>query len=114
MHKPSAMKTSRHRPHPRLHLSPLRGGAFTRWRLCGSFATAASLRDLRWLFGKLALWSGSPIELVLPAEAGTATWTDFWETVVERTPAHHLEVSFELPKHPVYPWMRPQKTVTRG
>lgn len=79
-------------------MSPQRGGAFTRWRLCGSFVTALSSRELRWLFGKLALWSGSPVELVLPAAERTDAWTDFWETVVDRTPAHHLDVGFELPK----------------
>ncbi len=82
----------------RLHIAPQRGGALTRWRLTGSLVTAIPFRELRHVFGKLSLWSGSPIELVWPAAHAPDNWRDSWETAIDRVPEHHLEVRFELPK----------------
>lgn len=82
----------------RLHITPQRGGALTRWRLTGSLVTAIPYRELRHVFGKLSLWSGSPIELVLPAGDASDTWRDSWESAIDRVPELHLEVRFELPK----------------
>jgi len=82
----------------RLHITPQRGGALTRWRLTGSLVTAVPCRELRHVFGKLSLWSGSPIELVLPAGDAPDTWRDSWETAIDRVPEPHLEVRFELSK----------------
>lgn len=91
--------TSKRRPGQiRLHISPQRGGALTRWRLTGSLVTAVPSRELRHVFGKLSLWSGSPIELVLPAGSAPDTWRDFWSLAIDRVPEPHLEVRFELPK----------------
>ena len=92
-------KTHRRSPGQiRLHITPQRGGALTRWRLTGSLVTAIPYRELRHVFGKLSLWSGSPIEIVLPAGNAPDTWRDSWETAIERVPEPHLEVRFELPK----------------
>ena len=82
----------------RLHITPQRGGSLTRWRLTGSLVTAIPSRELRHEFGKLSLWSGSPIELVLPAGDAPDCWRDSWELAIDRVPEPHLEVRFELPK----------------
>lgn len=81
----------------RLHLQPQRGGLLTRWRLTGSLVTAVPLRELRHVLGKLSLWSGCPIELVLPAGATPGRWWDSWENAIGRLPTSHVEVRFDVP-----------------
>lgn len=90
---------SRRRPGQiRLHISPQRGGALTRWRLTGSLVTAIPYRELRHVIGKLSLWSGSPIELVLPVAEAPDGWRESWRVAIDHVPDHHLEVSFDLSK----------------
>lgn len=87
----------------RLQVRPQHGGAFTRWRLTGSLVTTVPHRELRLIFQKLSFWSGWPVELVLPADAGTAAWFEWWTAAIDATPEDHLSVRFSLTEHP--PWM---------
>ena len=79
-----------------LHLRPVNDGAYTQWRLYGSLVTNIPVPHLRPLFRTLSFWSGWPVELVLPAETGTASWFAWWSDTVALIPAHHLHVRFEL------------------
>jgi hypothetical protein len=81
----------------RLYVHPENGGTHTRWRLCGSLVTTLPRRQFRWLFRILWFWSGWPVELVLPAGAGTAEWLAWWSDMVALVPARHLHVRFVLP-----------------
>jgi len=81
-----------------LRISPQRGGILTRWRLTGSLVTTIPYRELRYVFGKLSLWSGSPIELVLPAVDAPDSWRASWGCAIDRVPEPHLEVRFEFPR----------------
>jgi hypothetical protein len=79
-----------------LHVTPLHDASSSRLRLCGAVATAAPERTLRrWLL-QLSRWSGCPVELVLPVDAGTAAWFESWTDAVSELPAHHLQIRFTL------------------
>ena len=79
-----------------LRMDPVHGGAFTRWRLTGSVVTAIPYRQMRQLIESLSLWSGWPVELVLPADITTAHWFEWWTHIVDTIPEHALHVRFVL------------------
>jgi hypothetical protein len=81
-----------------IRLRPQCDGAFTRWQLSGSTVTTAPPEQVRDLMRMLSHWSGSPVELVLPAEDGSAEWFDWWADTIAPLPARRLEVRFAL--HP--------------
>lgn len=90
-----------HRRHGqmKLRLSPQEGGAFTRWQLTGSTVTTMPRQELRRLLQTLSFWSGWPVELVLPADAATGAWFDWWTAAIDATPVDHLVVRFDLMEH---------------
>jgi len=79
-----------------LYLLSENGGAHTRWRLYGHMATAIPAEELRSLFRMLTFWSGWPVELVLPVEAGTGAWFAWWSDAIAQVPVDHLHVRFAL------------------
>lgn len=81
---------------PRLHLSPLHGGSFTRLRLSCSVVTALPPTELQRLLVMLSLWSGWPVRLVLSVDGAAGGWFDFWTDALEGVPEHHLELVFDV------------------
>lgn len=79
-----------------LYLLSENRGAHTRWRLYGRMATAIPTAELRPMFRMLSYWSGSPVELVLPADIGTADWFAWWSDAIAQVPVDHLHVRFAL------------------
>lgn len=77
-----------------LYVRPQNGGTHSQWRLSGSLVTTLPLADVRSLFRILSFWSGWPVELVLPAEAGAAEWFAWWSDLVAQIPGDHLRVRF--------------------
>ena len=80
----------------KLHLKPIDDGSFTRLRLCGSVVTALPPCELRRLVRQLWNWTGEPVELVLPVDAGSVAWFELWTYAISEIPAHHLQVRFTL------------------
>ena len=80
----------------RLYVRPQNRGAYTRWRLSGSLVTTLPVTQLRPMFRTLTFWSGWPVELVLPADVGTADWFAWWSDIIAQVPADHLYVRFAL------------------
>ncbi len=56
-------------------------------------STPANLGGLVQLLAGL---SGTPIELALPADVGTAEWFESWTSAIEAIPARHLRIRFTL------------------
>jgi hypothetical protein len=81
----------------RLYVRPQYSGAYTRWRLSGSLATTVPTTELRPLFRTLSFWSGWPVELVLPADAGMDDWFTWWSETIAQIPERHLHIRFMLP-----------------
>jgi hypothetical protein len=79
-----------------LYLLSENGGVRTRWRLYGRMPTALPPEELRPMFRTLSFWSGSPVELVLPADVGTADWFAWWSDAIAQVPVDHLHVRFAL------------------
>jgi hypothetical protein len=79
-----------------VYLQPEGDGSFTSLRLFGSVVTALPPCEIgRWI-RQLAMWSGSPVELALPVEIGTAGWFELWTYAVSDIPARHLQLRFRL------------------
>jgi len=65
-------------------------------------ATAIPAGELGSLFRMLSFWSGWPVGLVLPADAGTGAWFAWWSDVIAQMPADHLQVRFALRPVPAH------------
>jgi hypothetical protein len=83
----------------RLHLRPSEDGLFTRMRLSGLVVTSVPARELEQWIQQLSRWSGGPVELVLPVDAGTAAWFDYWTSAISELPADRLQIRFVLHRH---------------
>ena len=79
-----------------MHLFPQQGGEFTRLHLHGSIVTAIPHSEIHRLLEKLTLWSGWPVDLVLPADTLEVDWFDWWTDALWDAPEHHHEVRFEV------------------
>jgi hypothetical protein len=75
-------------------LSPVHGGAYTRFQLSGSVPTAIARRAMKRLVCGLSFWSGWPVECVLCVDRETASWCEWWSEVLGVIPEHHLKVQY--------------------
>ena len=82
-----------------IRLHPQHGGAFTHWRVTGSTPTAVPERQLDHLMQSLSLWSGWPVELVLPVEVGAVAWFSWWSDALANIRAEHLRLRCIRSKH---------------
>ena len=78
-----------------MRLRPVHDGAFTHWCIRGSVVTAVPRRDMNVLLAKLSLWSGWPVEVVLPVDIETAAWLARWvEECLADIPEDHARLRF--------------------
>ena len=83
-----------------LQIAPSHDGTLTRLRLSGEILTYTLPADFAELVQCLAMWSGIPVELALPADCPDGQWFAWWTAVVDSIPADLLEVRFTLSKCP--------------
>lgn len=77
-----------------LRLRP-QGPAFSRLSLSGSVPTTPPPQDMRLFLHLLALWQGSPVDVVLSADA-PVSWVQAWTDALCAVPERHLSVRFVL------------------
>src|SRR5512137_1336616 len=78
----------------KLRLQSWHDGSLTQLHLSGSVITAPPAVELHPWIGQLSNWSNAPVELVLPADAGTVAWFELWGDAVSNIPVRHLQVRF--------------------
>ena len=78
----------------RVWLSPLVGGAYTKFRITGTIPTAVPARKLKRLVEELSFWSGYLVECALSVEREGASWCEWWTDRLAVIPERHLKVSF--------------------
>lgn len=80
----------------RLHLCPLRDGAFTGMKLSGAVTTTLPKDEVCRLLERLSLWSGRPVEVALPVDEVANGWFEWWTDVLQGVPAPHIEIRFVM------------------
>lgn len=66
----------------------------TKLRLCGSVSAPLPPSAMRFFLAQMSWWSGSPLELVLPADSGTVTWFESWGAALEEVPDDMIQIRF--------------------
>jgi hypothetical protein len=77
-----------------LRLRP-QGQAYSRLSLSGVIPTTPSAQDLRLFCYLLSLWQGSPLDVVLSADA-RVSWVTAWTDALAFVREDHLRVRFVL------------------
>ena len=84
--------------HMRIWLSPLFGGAHTRFRITGTVPTAIPIREAKGFVEKLSFWSGYRVECALSVVREGAAWCEWWTGRLAVIPEHHLKLRFIIRK----------------
>ena len=76
-------------------LTPMDGGANTKFRLSGIIPTSVPQMLSRQLIYGLSFWSASPVSCVLCVDKESAAiWCEWWTELMAGIPARHLDVSY--------------------
>jgi hypothetical protein len=77
-------------------LTPMEGGAYTKFRLSGIMPTSAPQMLSRQLIYGLSFWSASPVSCVLcvDKEETAASWCEWWTELMAGIPGRHLDVRY--------------------